>query len=179
MLLDVSSGEAFDKLSILEIKHRRITSLVKRSAVLQEIQALAPVVALKERYPFEYAFITKVNEEIWDLTETLDPSKPDFVTVSERIFDLNRKRFRAKRMINNAENSGLKEQKSLGELHCLLQLDVDPEVHRSRFYSIAFEYDTFSFDRPCQLWPFGNFVETTPESHVVVKLSSIPDSEYK
>jgi hypothetical protein len=173
MLLEVSTGEAIDKLSILEIKQRRIANPEKQLAIQQELSALDSIVATKERYSFEYAFLTEINEEIWDLTETLNPADPAFAIVSERIFDLNRKRFRVKRLINTAENSNLKEQKSFGDKHCLIELDLDPYSHIPELYSIVFDYDTFSFDRPCRLRPFLNFLDSTPEVHTKIPLSSI------
>jgi len=173
MLLEVSTGEAIDKLSILEIKQRRITHPEKQLAIQQELLALDSIVKIKERYSFEYAFLTQINEEIWDLTETLNPADPAFAVVSERIFDLNRKRFRVKRLINTAENSNLKEQKSFGDKHCLIELDSDPYTRIPELYSIIFDYDTFSFDRPCRLRPFLNFLDSTPEVHTKIPLSSI------
>jgi hypothetical protein len=173
MLLEVSTGEAIDKLSILEIKQRRISSLEKQVAIQQELLALDSIVKIKERYSFEYAFLTNINEEIWDLTETLNPADPAFAVVSERIFDLNRKRFRVKRLINTAENSSLKEQKSFGDKHCLIELDVDPYTHIPELYSIVFDYDTFSFDRECKLRPFLNFLDSMPKFHTKISLSSI------
>jgi hypothetical protein len=86
---------------------------------------------------------------------------------------LNRKRFRVKRLINTAENSNLKEQKSFGDKHCLIELDSDPYTRIPELYSIIFDYDTFSFDRPCRLRPFLNFLDLTPEVHTKIPLSSI------
>jgi len=158
MLLEVSSGEAFDKLSILEIKYSKIASSDKRAAVLQEMNALSDVKRLREQYPFEYSSLIRVNTEIWDLTEILDPADPDFARVSERIFELNRQRFRVKRMINSVENSMLKEQKSSRDKHCVIAGDSYPTI--DALYSIVFEYDTFSLDPLCQLKPFGNFLDS-------------------
>jgi len=173
MLLEVSTGEAVDKFSILEIKKDRITHPDKQLAIQKELLALDSIIKIKERYSFEYAFLKKINEEIWDLTEILNPIDPTFPAVSERIFDLNRKRFRVKRLINTAENSTLKEQKSFGDKHCLIELDLDPYMHIPELYSVVFDYDTFSFDRPCKLRPFPNFLDSTPEVHTRVLISSL------
>jgi hypothetical protein len=173
MLLEVSTGEAIDKFSILEIKKDRITHPDKQLAIQKELLALDSIIKIKERYSFEYAFLKKINEEIWDLTETLNPTDPNFADISERIFDLNRKRFRVKRLINTAENSTLKEQKSFGDNHCLIELDVDPYTCIPQLYSIVFDYDTFSFDRPCKLRPFLNFLDSTPEVYTRIPISSL------
>jgi hypothetical protein len=173
MLLEVSTGEAIDKLSILEIKKDRITHPEKQLAIQQELLTLDSIVKIKERYSFEYAFLTKINEEIWDLTETLNPTDPKFADISERIFELNRKRFRVKRLINTAENSTLKEQKSFGDKHCLIELDLDPYMHIPELYSVVFDYDTFSFDRPCKLRPFLNFLDSTPKVYTKIPISSL------
>jgi hypothetical protein len=173
MLLEVSTGEGIDKLSILEIKQRRIGHPDKQLAIQQELLALNSLIKIKERYSFEYAFLTKINEEIWDLTETLNPDDPRFAAISERIFDLNRKRFRVKRLINTAENSTLKEQKSFGNKHCVIELDLDPYTRIAELYSIVFDYDTFSFDRPCKLRPFVNFLDSTPEFYTKIPISSL------
>jgi hypothetical protein len=176
MLLEVSSGEGLDKLSILEIKVRRIRSQEKRDAVMKEITALAEINHLKEKYPFEYGFLTYVNEEIWDLTETLTTKSDTFPIVAARIFELNRKRFRIKRMLNISESSAIKEQKSTGETHCVIVLDADPYQKLAEVHSILFDYDTFSFDRPCHLRPSINFVDTPPVVYSTVNLSSIGPS---
>jgi hypothetical protein len=173
MLLEVSTGEAVDKFSILEIKQRRISHPDKQIAIQKELSALSSILEIKKRYSFEYAFLTKINEEIWDLTETLNPEDPKFADISERIFELNRKRFRVKRLINTAENSNLKEQKSFGDKHCLIELDLDPYSCISEISSILFDYDTFSFDRPCKLRPFLNFLDSTPEIYTRVLISSL------
>ena len=86
-------------------------------------------------------------------------------------------RFRVKRLINNLESSSVKEQKSTGEKHCLILADVDPQTKKVELASILFDYDTFSFDRPCGNAPFPVFVETTPSIYDVVKLSTIVVSE--
>jgi hypothetical protein len=176
MLLEVSSGEGFDKLSILEIKLRRIPDPEKREAVQKEIDALHSILQLKKRYPFEYGVLTQVNEEIWDLTDLINPKDPMFAAISERIFALNRKRFRVKRMINNLEASSLKEQKNTGTEHCVIILDVDPYSRINEIYSLAFEYDTISFDRSCRLKPFQNFVDTAPEYYVSINLSEVQNT---
>jgi hypothetical protein len=170
MLLEVSSGEAFDKLTILEIKSERIQSPEKKKQIEMEILALVEVLRLKERYPFEYAFLKHINEEIWDLTELFCEEQ---VILSLRIFELNKMRFRVKRLINTLESSSVKEQKSTGEKHCLIIADVEPQTKRTEIACILFDYDTFSFDRPCEFLPFPVFVETTPTTYTAIKLSTL------
>lgn len=177
MLLEVSTGEAFDKLTILEIKSIRIQSQEKRAVVEREIVALIDVACLKEKYPFEYAFLKYINEEIWDLTEYFCPSREDFVDMSVRIFDLNRKRFRVKRLINTFESSFIKEQKSTGERHCVIIADVDPRTKLHEIASILFDYDTFSFSKPCDFVPFSVFTTSAPPEYTEVILSTLTVSQ--
>jgi hypothetical protein len=174
MFIEVSSGEAFDKLTILEIKSNRIQSQEKREAVEKEILALSEVIRIKERYPFEYAFLMFVNEEIWDLTEIFCSSR---VEVSLRVFDLNQKRFRVKRLINNLESSNVKEQKSTGEKHCVIVADVDPRSRMVELASILFDYDTFSFSEPCDFVPFSVFINNKPPVYSEILLSSLTVSQ--
>jgi len=174
MFIEVSTGEALDKLTILEIKSNRIQSQEKREAVDKEITALAEVVRIKERYPFEYAFLMFINEEIWDLTEIFCRSR---VELSLRIFDLNQKRFRVKRLINTLESSNVKEQKSTGEKHCVIIADVDPRTRMVELASILFDYDTFSFSEPCDFLPFSVFIDNKPPVYSEVLLSSLIASQ--
>ena len=170
MLLEVSTGEALDKLTILEIKSNRIQSEEKKMAIAKEIDTLAHVIELKKRYPFEYAFLLYINEEIWDLTEVFCSAR---VNVSLRIFELNQQRFRVKRLLNDLENSFVKEQKSTGSKHCVIIADVDPCVKVADIASILFDYDTFSFNEPCAFRPFSVFIDSAPTIHTEVMLSDI------
>ena len=150
MLLEVSTGEALDKLTILEIKSNRIQSEEKKMAIAKEIDTLAHVIELKKRYPFEYAFLLYINEEIWDLTEVFCSAR---VNVSLRIFELNQQR--------------------TGSKHCVIIADVDPCVKVADIASILFDYDTFSFNEPCAFRPFSVFIDSAPTIHTEVMLSDI------
>ena len=112
MMLEVSLGDALDKLSILEIKRSRITDPKKLEEIHKEILALS---AVPKPNALLYDLLVEINTIIWDLTDTVKSKSEldiEYAEISKSIFDNNQKRFRIKNMINYSEVDSLKEQKS-------------------------------------------------------------------
>ena len=112
MMLEVSLGDALDKLSILEIKRSRITDPKKLEEIHKEILALS---AVPKTNALLYDLLVEINTIIWDLTDTVKSKTEidiEYAEISRSIFDNNQKRFRVKNMINYSEVGSLKEQKS-------------------------------------------------------------------
>ena len=91
MNVQVSVGEAIDKLSILELKLKKISNENKKLEIQKEINALSECHAYKEYYLY-YNLLMYVNEKIWDLTDiiksiTIEDAR--FAEISYKIFDLN------------------------------------------------------------------------------------------
>jgi len=115
MKVEVSLGEAIDKLNILELKMKKISNKEKCLEIQKEIDELYECQTYKSKYEFFYNLLTFVNETIWDTTDII--KKMDFTNhlfgeLSNKIFEYNQKRFRIKSWFNTLESSNIKEQKS-------------------------------------------------------------------
>ena len=115
--LQVSCGEALDKLSILEIKLEKIVDK-RRVDVNKEFDLLEPILrpAIKRYHcEFLYSLLKQVNTKIWndqDIFRVTAPSEVDFKgKLCAEIIGDNDNRFRVKNKINQRMNSTLKEQK--------------------------------------------------------------------
>jgi hypothetical protein len=108
--LPVSVGEAVDKLTILDIKCKRIADVEKRQYCKAEYDLLyEQLKSYVESIPFYYKQLYTVNDAIWvmqdDIRANPDPHK------CVEILDKNDMRFRIKDVINRACKSYIREQK--------------------------------------------------------------------
>ena len=113
--LPVSMGEALDKLTILDIKMKKITDS-RRNDVVKEFNVLSKTLnKYNEEYIFYYNILLSINESIWDMQDKFrdsnDPQEQNKLCI--KIIRENDNRFRVKKKINNIGNSILKEQKRL------------------------------------------------------------------
>ena len=111
--LPVSMGEALDKLTILEIKMKKITD-ARRADVEKEFMLLnSKLEKYKKEYIFYYNILLIINESIWDMQDQFrasnNPHEQNRLCI--QIIKENDNRFRVKKKINNLSNSNLKEQK--------------------------------------------------------------------
>jgi hypothetical protein len=148
MNVQVSVGEAIDKLSILELKLKKINNENKKKEVQKEINALQECEKYKKNeYYLYYNLLMYVNEQIWDLTDiiksiTIEDAR--FAEISYEIFEFNQKRFRIKNWYNLSALSDIKEQKSYAESVCKIFIkDADTFYNKlSEIIFLALEYDT-------------------------------------
>jgi len=125
MNLEVSIGEAIDKLSILELKMKKIDNEKKREEVQKEIHALQECHKYKDNHLY-YSLLMYVNEKIWDMTDlvkSITVEDPKFAHTSNQIFEFNQKRFRVKNWFNLINSSNIKEQKSYAVSHCKILIN--------------------------------------------------------
>ena len=125
MKIDVSVGEVFDKISILEIKSEKITDPVKLGYISEELKALNQV--LKEegsQIPKEmYAELKELNLKLWRTEDVIREREhhhlfdAEFIEHARLDAKLNDQRFLIKNEINNYCNSTIKEQKSYEQLY--------------------------------------------------------------
>ena len=111
--LPISIGEALDKLTILEIKMKKITD-ARRVDVEKEFNLLSSKLEkYKEEYIFYYNILLSINESIWNMQDQFRDSKDadEQNKLCIQIIKENDNRFRVKKKINNLSNSSLKEQK--------------------------------------------------------------------
>jgi hypothetical protein len=150
MFVEVSIGEAVDKYSILEIKKRNISDPAKLIQVEKELEALASCKPYIEKMPSQYKWLTFINQEIWSMTDRVKEINmlencQDFADISNKIFDFNQRRFRAKKMFNALD--GIQEQKSYGVLVCVLHVDSLETFYRRlpeiNYFSLTYDYVLF------------------------------------
>jgi hypothetical protein len=121
-LVPVSWGELIDKITILEIKARRIADATKRANVARELEALVkvrdaggalppPVISLADD-------LRAVNEALWEIEDAVRDCEAAgdfsarFVNLARSVYKSNDRRSALKRQINQAMGSELIEEKS-------------------------------------------------------------------
>lgn len=119
MKIEVSNGEIFDKLSILEVKSQKITDNLKLQYVNKEHQYLKQVVSMID-FSLDaeaYKKLRDINFQLWDIEDEirLKEEQADFgdrfIELSRLIYILNDERFRLKKKINIETGSDFHEQK--------------------------------------------------------------------
>lgn len=126
--LQVSVGEALDKLSILSIKLIKIKEEERRVEVKKEFELLENMLSkYKEKYDFHFKILCKINENIWDKLEIFrdleNATNQDLQTQSTLFKDItnqNDNRYRVKNKINILCDSHLKEQKGYKVKHAFV-----------------------------------------------------------
>ena len=115
MLIEISEGEALDRLSILEIKKANITEESRLVEVEKELQQYDKIQSIKNKYSIYYKLLYYVNQKIWDRTNAIKEKitfDEQYALWSFDIFEWNQQRFRMKDIVNRLENATIKEQKS-------------------------------------------------------------------
>ena len=151
LCIEVSMGEAIDKLNILELKRVKITEPIKIIDIHKEIDTLSVCIPTKTQYFFFYNLLTYVNEQIWDMTDVIKKTAitdPSFSYISNQIFEFNQKRFRLKTFFNVFTNSNLKEQKSYSSNTRYIQMNSIDTIYRkiAEINYLSIEYDVLVFD---------------------------------
>ncbi|MGB5454978.1 MAG: DUF6165 family protein [Gammaproteobacteria bacterium] len=122
---EISIGEFFDKLTILEIKQERIQNAEKLENINNELNALN---ALLDKLPFSRADVIDevdelkaINEKLWviedDIREKESAKKFDqaFIELARSVYFTNDRRSDVKRAINLKLGSDFIEEKSYEE----------------------------------------------------------------
>lgn len=111
--LPVSIGEALDKLTILDIKMKKITDN-RKNDVEREFNLLSSKLEkYKTNYIFYYNILLSINESIWVMLDIFRDTNnlQEQNQLCTQIIKENDNRFRVKKKINNLSNSFYKEQK--------------------------------------------------------------------
>jgi hypothetical protein len=149
MKIEVSIGEAIDKLSILELKDKKIIDTNKNIEIKKEIEALSGCTIYVKQFPLLYKLLIYVNESIWDMTDTIKSisiTDSNFPLISNQIFEFNQKRFRIKNWFNLLTNSNIKEQKSYSPFNLNVIIN-NIEIFEEKlidFYFLSLEYDNIT-----------------------------------
>ena len=105
--LPVSIGEALDKLTILDIKMKKITD-DRKDDVEKEFNLLSSKLEkYKTNFVFYYNILLSINESIWDMQNIFRDSNnlQEQNQLCTQIIKENDNRFRVKKKINNLSNS--------------------------------------------------------------------------
>jgi hypothetical protein len=120
--VEIAPGELIDKITILEIKTRRMSDPAKLANVKTELGILAatrdaailPSPAM-ERLTRE---LTRVNEALWDIEDHIRDCERDkdfgqrFIELARAVYHTNDERARLKRQVNELLGSRIVEEKS-------------------------------------------------------------------
>ena len=120
--IPVSLGELLDKISILEIKSKKISNDLKLTNIKKELNGLKKV--LKDlNFNFSetnnlYEELYKINLTLWEIEDSiriLEKNKDfekQFIDLARSVYITNDKRFEVKNEINKLFNSEYVEEKS-------------------------------------------------------------------
>ena len=120
--VEISIGEFFDKLTILEIKRERISDGAKLTNINNELDALN---ALLDTLPIsrddvmeEAAELKSINEKLWVIEDDIREKErakafdEEFIELARSVYFTNDKRSDVKRAINVKLGSDFVEEKS-------------------------------------------------------------------
>lgn len=125
ILVPISPGELFDKITILRIKAARIKDAAKLANVRSELDALETVwrdsgAGIAEISGDE-AELQRVNEALWDIEDRIRDKERDgafdhdFIELARAVYVTNDLRAAAKKRINTALGSRIVEEKSYAD----------------------------------------------------------------
>ena len=122
ILAEISAGELFDKITILEIKKVKLSDKEKLVDVEKELSSLNDTV---RKFISDQSKISKhinnlkeINLRLWDIedekraAEKVKKFDKKFIELARHVYKLNDERAKIKLAINNALGSNIKEVKS-------------------------------------------------------------------
>jgi hypothetical protein len=123
--VEISIGEFFDKITILEIKHERINDPDKRVNIDRELDWLN---GLLQELPFSRADVAaeveelrRINEELWVIEDDIRDKESQklfdqqFIELARAVYHTNDRRSEVKKVINLKLGSDFVEEKSYEE----------------------------------------------------------------
>jgi hypothetical protein len=119
MKIEVSVGEAVDRLSILEIKLERVKDPVKLENIRAEYDLLRDTlekagIACEDKV---FLDLKAVNQNLWDIEDRIRRKERDgefdeeFISLARSVYRENDRRFELKKLINTETGSDLVEEK--------------------------------------------------------------------
>ena len=121
ILTEISAGEFFDKLSILEIKLNKIKDLVLLNEVKKEYEILNETknnnINFSKEIEILYKDLKETNEKLWTIEDEIrlceknSDFKDKFIQLSRDVYFTNDKRSKTKSEINKILGSNIKEVK--------------------------------------------------------------------
>ena len=125
MIIEISIGEAFDRLTILKIKSEKIKDEAKLTNVMKEYYYLQNL--MKDELEVDednedFKRLLEINETLWEVEDLLREFEQansfgeEFVHLARSVYVLNDKRAIAKKEINMAYGSQFVEEKYYNQL---------------------------------------------------------------
>lgn len=121
ILVEISIGELFDKISILQIKNDRIYDEAKLTNIRTELAALeqsADQIDLTDELNQLRAELRQVNEKLWEIEDDIRACEKQsefgdkFIQLARSVYITNDQRAVIKRQINELAGSRLVEEKN-------------------------------------------------------------------
>jgi adenine C2-methylase RlmN of 23S rRNA A2503 and tRNA A37 len=119
---EISAGELFDKISILEIKKNKIKDRSKRNIVLKELGSLQKTVnenvEKSKSLTKLYKKLKSVNLKLWNIEDDIRDFErkrnfqDKFIKLARAVYFTNDERSRVKNKINSLTKSNISEVKS-------------------------------------------------------------------
>ena len=122
ILAEISAGELFDKITILEIKKKKISNKEKLIDIEKELNSLNDTV---KKFISDQSNISKhisdlkmINLKLWDIedgkraAEKVKKFDDKFIELARNVYKLNDERAKIKLAINTTLGSNIKEVKS-------------------------------------------------------------------
>ena len=121
ILAEISAGEFFDKLSILEIKLNKVKDLVLLNEVKKEYEILNETknknINFSKEIEILYKDLKETNEKLWTIEDEIrlceknSDFKDKFIQLSRDVYFTNDKRSKTKSEINKILGSNIKDVK--------------------------------------------------------------------
>ncbi len=120
--VEISIGELFDKITILEIKQKKINNAEKLVNINKELNSLNQLLAQqsfsREDAVEEIAALRQINEQLWGIEDDIREKEAQklfdasFIKLARSVYITNDKRSDIKRAINLRLGSDFVEEKS-------------------------------------------------------------------
>ena len=117
----VSIGELFDKISILDIKTKKIKNKDDLKLIKYELSKLKKITKVKgltsTKIKRKYLLLKSINEKLWNIEnrkrrcERLKKFDKKFIDLARKVYIFNDKRAQIKKDINNLSGSSIVENK--------------------------------------------------------------------
>ena len=125
MIIEISIGEAFDRLTILKIKSEKIKDEAKLTNVMKEYYYLQNL--MKDELEVDednedFKRLLEINETLWEVEDLLREFEQansfgeEFIQLARSVYVLNDKRATVKKEINMSYGSQFVEEKSYNQL---------------------------------------------------------------
>jgi len=121
-LIPTSWGELIDKITILEIKNKKITSQLALENINNELMLLNKIFSFELNMPYEVGSLKEqlyeINVQLWTVEDDIrDKDKlsefdSKFIELARSVYRLNDERAKIKKKINVVMNSEIVEEKS-------------------------------------------------------------------